>query len=188
MKLPTVAFGKPSSNTFTLDWSTCTDIKISCDNSKFTISDENGTPITDITTNDGTQVLTVSCNTSEIGIYNGIITIYNQSRKVSFNVTDTVNDKWTPVMTGEESYSKKVGNTWTTNFTFKNTETATPSADKNAPFYFEIDHKSFVNTDRLTRNPNHLDEVISYNPDTYVAYLKRLGCKLLPLGLQALAR
>lgn len=166
LKLPTVAFGKPSSNTFTLDWSTCTDIKISCDNSKFTISDENGTPITDITTNDGTQVLTVSCNTSEIGIYTDTITIYNQSRKVSFNVTDTVNDKWTPVMTGEESYSKKVGNTWTTNFTFKNTETATPSADKSAPFYFEIDHKSFVNTDRLTRNPNHLDEVISYNPDT----------------------
>ena len=179
LKLPTVAFGKPSSNTFTLDWSTCTDIKISCDNSKFTISDENGTPITDITTNDGTQVLTVSCNTSEIGIYNGIITIYNQSRKVSFNVTDTVNDKWTPVMTGEESYSKKVGNTWTTNFTFKNTETATPSADKNAPFYFEIDHKSFVNTDRLTRNPNHLDEVISYNPDTYEITAHNAGTAIL---------
>lgn len=179
LKLPTVAFGKPSSNTFTLDWSTCTDIKISCDNSKFTISDENGTPITDITTNDGTQVLTVSCDTSEIGIYNGIITIYNQSRKVSFNVTDTVNDKWTPVMTGEESYSKKVGNTWTTNFTFKNTETATPSADKNAPFYFEIDHKSFVNTDRLTRNPNHLDEVISYNPDTYEITAHNAGTAVL---------
>ena len=179
LKLPTVAFGKPSSNTFTLDWSTCTDIKISCDNSKFTISDENGTPITDITTNDGTQVLTVSCNTSEIDIYNGIITIYNQSRKVSFNVTDTVNDKWTPVMTGEESYSKKVGNTWTTNFTFKNTETATPSADKNAPFYFEIDHKSFVNTDRLTRNPNHLDEVISYNPDTYEITAHNAGTAIL---------
>ena len=179
LKLPTVAFGKPSSNTFTLDWSTCSDIKISCDNSKFTISDENGTPITDITTNDGTQVLTVSCNTSEIGIYNGIITIYNQSRKVSFNVTDTVNDKWTPVMTGEESYSKKVGNTWTTNFTFKNTETATPSADKNAPFYFEIDHKSFVNTDRLTRNPNHLDEVISYNPDTYEITAHNAGTAVL---------
>lgn len=179
LKLPTVAFGKPSSNTFTLDWSTCSDIKISCDNSKFTISDENGTPITDITTNDGTQVLTVSCNTSEIGIYDGIITIYNQSRKVSFNVTDTVNDKWTPVMTGEESYSKKVGNTWTTNFTFKNTETATPSADKSAPFYFEIDHKSFVNTDRLTRNPNHLDEVISYNPDTYEITAHNAGTAVL---------
>lgn len=179
LKLPTVAFGKPSSNTFTLDWSTCTDIKISCDNSKFTISDENGTPITDITTNDETQVLTVSCNTSEIGIYNGIITIYNQSRKVSFNVTDTVNDKWTTVMTGEESYSKKVGNTWTTNFTFKNTETATPSADKSAPFYFEIDHKSFVNTDRLTRNPNHLDEVISYNPDTYEITAHNAGTAVL---------
>lgn len=179
LKLPTVAFGKPSSNTFTLDWSTCTDIKISCDNSKFTISDENGTPITDITTNDGTQVLTVSCNTSEIGIYTDTITIYNQSRKVSFNVTDTVNDKGTPVMTGEESYSKKVGNTWTTNFTFKNTETATPSADKNAPFYFEIDHKSFVNTDRLTRNPNHLDEVISYNPDTYEITAHNAGTAVL---------
>lgn len=179
LKLPTVAFGKPSSNTFTLDWSTCTDIKISCDNSKFTISDENGTPITDITTNDGTQVLTVSCNTSEIGIYTDTITIYNQSRKVSFNVTDTVNDKGTPVMTGEESYSKKVGNTWTTNFTFKNTETATPSADKSAPFYFEIDHKSFVNTDRLTRNPNHLDEVISYNPDTYEITAHNAGTAVL---------
>ena len=179
LKLPTVAFGKPSSNTFTLDWSTCSDIKISCDNSKFTISDENGTPITDITTNDGTQVLTVSCNTSEIGIYTDTITIYNQSRKVSFNVTDTVNYKGTPVMTGEESYSKKVGNTWTTNFTFKNTETATPSADKNAPFYFEIDHKSFVNTDRLTRNPNHLDEVISYNPDTYEITAHNAGTAVL---------
>ena len=168
LKLPTVAFGKPSSNTFTLDWSTCSDIKIESSNSKFTIGTTlgNASKVFNLPDADGNQTFTVYCNTSEIGIYTDTITIYNQSRKVSFNVTDTVNDKWTPVMTGEESYSKKVGNTWTTNFTFTNTETATPSADKSAPFYFEIDHKSFVNTDRLTRNPNHLDEVISYNPDT----------------------
>lgn len=181
LKLPTVAFGKPSSNTFTLDWSTCSDIKIESSNSKFTIgtTPENANKVFNLAGADGNQTFTVYCNTSEIGIYTGTITIYNQSRKVSFNVTDTVNDKWTPVMTGEESYSKKVGNTWTTNFTFKNTETATPSADKNAPFYFEIDHKSFVNTDRLTRNPNHLDEVISYNPDTYEITAHNAGTAVL---------
>lgn len=181
LKLPTVAFGKPSSNTFTLDWSTCTDIKIESSNSKFTIGTTpgNASKVFNLPDADGNQTFTVYCNTSEIGIYTGTITIYNQSRKVSFNVTDTVNDKWTPVMTGEESYSKKVGNTWTTNFTFKNTETATPSADKSAPFYFEIDHKSFVNTDRLTRNPNHLDEVISYNPDTYEITAHNAGTAVL---------
>ncbi len=181
LKLPTVAFGKPSSNTFTLDWSTCSDIKIESSNSKFTIGTTpgNASKVFNLPDADGNQTFTVYCNTSEIGIYTGTITIYNQSRKVSFNVTDTVNDKWTPVMTGEESYSKKVGNTWTTNFTFKNTETATPSADKSAPFYFEIDHKSFVNTDRLTRNPNHLDEVISYNPDTYEITAHNAGTAVL---------
>ncbi len=181
LKLPTVAFGKPSSNTFTLDWSTCSDIKIESSNSKFTIgtTPENASKVFNLPDADGNQTFTIYCNTSEIGIYTGTITIYNQSRKVSFNVTDTVNDKWTPVMTGEESYSKKVGNTWTTNFTFKNTETATPSADKSAPFYFEIDHKSFVNTDRLTRNPNHLDEVISYNPDTYEITAHNAGTAVL---------
>lgn len=181
LKLPTVAFGKPSSNTFTLDWSTCSDIKIESSNSKFTIgtTPENANKVFNLAGADGNQTFTVYCNTSEIGIYTGTITIYNQSRKVSFNVTDTVNDKWTPVMTGEESYSKKVGNTWTTNFTFKNTETTKPSAEASAPFYFTIDHQSFVNTDRSTRNPNHLDEVISYNPDTYEITAHNAGTAVL---------
>ena len=161
LTLPTVAINQDCSETFDLSWSTCSSIAIESSNSKFTVV----TP-SQISNTDGTQTITVQCNTSEVGTYNGIITIYDQSSKKSFNVTATVNDKWIPVMTGQESYSKLIGNTWVADFEFQNTETEKPSADSNAPFYFEIDHQQFVNTDRSTRNPDHLDEIISYNQET----------------------
>lgn len=160
LTLPTVAINQDCSATFDLSWSTCSNIVIESSNSKFTVTPSK------ISNADGSQTITVQCNTSEVGTYNGIITIYDQSSKKSFNVTATVNDKWTPVMTGQESYSKLVGDTWVADFAFQNTETEKPSADSNAPFYFEIDHQQFVNTDRSTRNPDHLDEIISYNQET----------------------
>lgn len=161
LTLPTVAINQDCSATFDLSWSTCSSIAIESSNSKFTVV----TP-SQMSNTDGTQTITVQCNTSEVGTYNGIITIYDQSSKKSFNVTATVNDKWTPVMTGQESYSKFIGNTWGADFAFQNTETEKPSADSNDPFYFEIVHQQFVNTDRSTRNPDHLDEIISYNQET----------------------
>ena len=160
LTLPTVAINQDCSETFDLSWSTCSSIAIESSNSKFTVTPSK------ISNADGSQTITVQCNTSEVGTYNGIITIYDQSSKKSFNVTATVNDKWTPVMTGQESYSKFIGDTWVADFAFQNTETEKPSADSNAPFYFEIDHQQFVNTDRSTRNPDHLDEIISYNQET----------------------
>ena len=160
LTLPTVAINQDCSATFNLSWSTCSSIAIESSNSKFTV-----TP-SQISNTGGTQTITVQCNTSEVDTYNGIITIYDQSSKKSFNVTATVNDKWTPVMTGQESYRKFIGDTWVADFAFQNTETEKPSADSNAPFYFEIDHQQFVNTDQSTRNPDHLDEIISYNQET----------------------
>lgn len=177
--LPPVAINQSSSNTFTLNWSTCSDISISCDNSKFTVSDKNGTRINSITTDEGQQEFVVSCNTSELGTFEGTITIYNQAEKVTIPVSCTVNPRWIPEFTGSTTYSKLVDDTWVADFTFKNTETAKPSAETSAPFYFTIDHQSFVNTDRSTRNPEHLDEVISYDPETYKITAHNAGTAIL---------
>lgn len=180
LKLPTVAFGKPSSNTFTLDWSTCSDIKIESSNSKFTIgtTPENASKVFNLADADGNQTFTVYCNTSETGTFEGTITIYDQADKASFNVTATVNNRWTPEMTGPESYSKLVDDAWVADFHFKNTETTTPSADQNAPFYFTIQHTSFVN-DESARHPEHTNEVISYNPETYTITAHNAGTAVL---------
>ena len=180
LKLPTVAFGKPSSNTFTLDWSTCSDIKIESSNSKFTIgtTPENASKVFNLADADGNQTFTVYCNTSETGTFEGTITIYDQADKASFNVTATVNNRWTPEMTGPESYSKLVDDAWVADFHFKNTETTTPSADQNAPFYFTIQHTSFVN-DESARHPEHTNEVISYNPETYTIIAHNAGTAVL---------
>lgn len=180
LKLPTVAFGKPSSNTFTLDWSTCSDIKIESSNSKFTIgtTPENASKVFNLADADGNQTFTVYCNTSETGTFEGTITIYDQADKASFNVTATVNNRWTPEMTGPESYSKLVDDAWVADFQFKNTETTTPSADQNAPFYFTIQHTSFVN-DESARHPEHTNEVISYNPETYTITAHNAGTAVL---------
>ena len=180
LTLPTVAINQNCSNTFNLNWSTCSEVKIVSNSDKFTIGTTNITANKEITLNqsDGNQTFTIYCNTSETGTFNATITIYDQANKASFNVTATVNDKWNPEMTGAESYSKLVDDTWVADFQFKNTETATPSADSNAPFYFTIQHTSFVN-DGSARKPDHTNEVISYDPETYTITAHNAGTAVL---------
>ena len=180
LTLPTVAINQNCSNTFNLNWSTCSELKIVSNSDKFTIGTPNITASKEITVNqsDGNQTFTVYCNTSETGTFNATITIYDQANKASFNVTATVNPRGTPEMTGAESYSKLVDNTWVADFQFKNTETATPSADSNAPFYFTIQHTSFVN-DESARHPEHTNEVISYNPETNTITAHNAGTAVL---------
>lgn len=180
LTLPTVAINQNCSNTFNLNWSTCSELKIVSNSDKFTIGTPSITASKEITVNqsDGNQTFTVYCNTSETGTFNATITIYDQANKASFNVTATVNPRWTPEMTGAESYSKLVDNTWVADFQFKNTETATPSADSNAPFYFTIQHTSFVN-DESARKPGHTNEVISYDPETYTITAHNAGTAVL---------
>lgn len=170
LNLPTVAINNPTSTTFNLKWSACSDIKITCDNSKFTISDKNGTPITDITTDDGTQVLTVSCNTSEVGTHTGYITIYNQEQKTQFPVKCEVKNKWnTNILSGSTAHSMAVGDTWETDFVFPSGQTATTYPSETGAFHYSIEH-SFADEDLSLRNPAQKDKVITYNNGTITAH------------------
>lgn len=179
LTLPTVAIDQNCSNTFNLSWSTCSEVKIVSNSDKFTIgTPDNSSKEISLTNPDGNQTFTIYCNTSETGTFEGTITIYDQADKASFNVTATVNNRWTPEMTGPESYSKLVDDAWVADFQFKNTETTTPSADQNAPFYFTIQHTSFVN-DESARHPEHTNEVISYNPETYTITAHNAGTAVL---------
>lgn len=179
LTLPTVAINQNCSNTFNLNWSTCSEVKIVSNSDKFTIgTPDNSSKEISLTNPDGNQTFTIYCNTSETGTFEGTITIYDQADKASFNVTATVNNRWTPEMTGPESYSKLVDDAWVADFQFKNTETTTPSADQNAPFYFTIQHTSFIN-DESARHPEHTNEVISYNPETYTITAHNAGTAVL---------
>lgn len=179
LPLPTVAINQNCSTTFNLSWSTCSEVKIVSNSDKFTIgTPDNSSKEISLTNPDGNQTFTIYCNTSETGTFEGTITIYDQADKASFNVTATVNNRWTPEMTGPESYSKLVDDAWVADFHFKNTETTTPSADQNAPFYFTIQHTSFVN-DESARHPEHTNEVISYNPETYTITAHNAGTAVL---------
>lgn len=179
LPLPTVAINQNCSTTFNLSWSTCSEVKIVSNSDKFTIgTPDNSSKEISLTNPDGNQTFTIYCNTSETGTFEGTITIYDQADKASFNVTATVNNRWTPEMTGPESYSKLVDDAWVADFQFKNTETTTPSADQNAPFYFTIQHTSFVN-DESARHPEHTNEVISYNPETYTITAHNAGTAVL---------
>ena len=179
LPLPTVAINQNCSTTFNLNWSTCSEVKIVSNSDKFTIgTPDNSSKEISLTNPDGNQTFTIYCNTSETGTFEGTITIYDQADKASFNVTATVNNRWTPEMTGPESYSKLVDDAWVADFQFKNTETTTPSADQNAPFYFTIQHTSFVN-DESARHPEHTNEVISYNPETYTITAHNAGTAVL---------
>ena len=179
LPLPTVAINQNCSTTFNLSWSTCSEVKIVSNSDKFTIgTPDNSSKEISLTNPDGNQTFTIYCNTSETDTFEGTITIYDQADKASFNVTATVNNRWTPEMTGPESYSKLVDDAWVADFHFKNTETTTPSADQNAPFYFTIQHTSFVN-DESARHPEHTNEVISYNPETYTITAHNAGTAVL---------
>ena len=164
LKLPTVAIGQPSSQQFNLKWSACSDIKIVCNNPKFTI----GT--TDISSANGNQEISVACNTSEVGTFLGNITIYNQEQMETFPISCEVYTKWlTDSIRGSEAYSMKVDETWGTDFYFP-VQRASQYPTTDGPFHYVIEHSNFVDADLADRNPNHRDEVISYHNGVITAH------------------
>ena len=161
--LPTVAVGQPSSKQFHLEWSACTDIKITCDNPKFTIN------TTDITTRDGSLDITVSCNTSEVGTFTDNVVIYNQEQMETFPITCEVYTKWlTDSIRGSATHSMKVDKTWETDFYFP-IQRASQYPTINGAFHYAIKH-TFVDENQADRNPNNPNEVISYNNGVITAH------------------
>ena len=164
LELPTVAINQHCSTSFKLSWSACSDIKIVCDNPKFTI----GTP--DISSANGNQEISVDCNTSEVGTFLGNITIYNQEQMETFPISCEVYTKWlTDSISGSAAYSMKVDTTWDTDFYFP-IQRASQYPTTNGPFHYVIEHSNFVDADKADRNPNHPDEVISYNNGVITAH------------------
>ena len=161
--LPPVAINLPRSKPFNLEWSACSDIKITCDNPKFTIS------TTDISAVSGSQNITITCNTSEIGTFIGDVTIYNQEQKETFPVICEVYTKWlTDSIRGSATYSMKVDKTWETDFYFP-IQRASKYPTTNGAFHYAIAH-TFKDENPADRNPNHPNEVISYNNGVITAH------------------
>ena len=161
--LPTVAVGQPSSKQFHLEWSACTDIKITCDNPKFTIN------TTDITTRDGSIDITVSCNTSEVGTFTDNVVIYNQEQMETFPITCEVYTKWlTDSISGSATHSMKVDEPWNTDFYFP-IQRASQYPTTDGAFHYAIKH-TFVDENQADRNPNYPNEVISYNNGVITAH------------------
>ena len=161
--LPPVAINLPRSKPFNLEWSACSDIKITCDNPKFTIS------TTDISAVSGSQNITITCNTSEIGTFIGDVTIYNQEQKETFPVICEVYTKWlTDSISGSATHSMKVDEPWNTDFYFP-IQRASEYPTTDGPFHYAIEH-TFVDADQADRNPNHPDKVISYNNGVITAH------------------
>lgn len=161
--LPPVAINLPRSKPFNLEWSACSDIKITCDNPKFTIS------TTDISAVSGSQNITITCNTSEIGTFIGDVTIYNQEQKETFPVICEVYTKWlTDSIRGSATHSMKVDKTWETDFYFP-IQRASQYPTIDGAFHYAIKH-TFVDENQADRNPNHPNEVISYNNGVITAH------------------
>lgn len=161
--LPPVAINLPRSKPFNLEWSACSDIKITCDNPKFTIW------TTDISAVSGSQNITITCNTSEIGTFIGDVTIYNQEQKETFPVICEVYTKWlTDSISGSATHSMKVDEPWDTDFYFP-IQRASEYPTTDGPFHYAIEH-TFVDADPADRNPNHPNEVISYNNGVITAH------------------
>ena len=161
--LPPVAINLPRSKPFNLEWSACSDIKITCDNPKFTIS------TTDISAVSGSQNITITCNTSEIGTFIGDVTIYNQEQKETFPVICEVYTKWlTDSISGSATHSMKVDEPWNTDFYFP-VQRASQYPTTDGAFHYAIEH-TFVDADPADRNPNHPNEVISYNNGVITAH------------------
>ena len=161
--LPPVAINLPRSKPFNLEWSACSAIKITCDNPKFTIS------TTDISAVSGSQNITITCNTSEIGTFIGDVTIYNQEQKETFPVICEVYTKWlTDSISGSATHSMKVDDSWDTDFYFP-IQRASKYPTTDGAFHYAIEH-TFVDADPADRNPNHPNEVISYNDGVITAH------------------
>lgn len=161
--LPPVAINLPRSKPFNLEWSACSDIKITCDNPKFTIS------TTDISAVSGSQNITITCNTSEIGTFIGDVTIYNQEQKETFPVICEVYTKWlTDSISGSATHSMKVDEPWDTDFYFP-IQRASKYPTTDGAFHYAIEH-TFKDANQADRNPNHPNEVISYNDGVITAH------------------
>lgn len=161
--LPPVAINLPRSKPFNLEWSACSDIKITCDNPKFTILP------TDISAVSGSQNITITCNTSEIGTFIGDVTIYNQEQKETFPVICEVYTKWlTDSISGSATHSMKVDEPWDTDFYFP-IQRASKYPTTNGAFHYAIEH-TFKDANQADRNPNHPNEVISYNDGVITAH------------------
>ena len=161
--LPPVAINLPRSKPFNLEWSACSDIKITCDNPKFTIS------TTDISAVSGSQNITITCNTSEIGTFIGDVTIYNQEQKETFPVICEVYTKWlTDSISGSATHSMKVDEPWNTDFYFP-IQRASKYPTTNGAFHYAIAH-TFKDENPADRNPNYPNKVISYNNGVITAH------------------
>ena len=161
--LPPVAINLPRSKPFNLEWSACSDIKITCDNPKFTIS------TTDISAVSGSQNITITCNTSEIGTFIGDVTIYNQEQKETFPVICEVYTKWlTDSISGSATHSMKVDESWDTDFYFP-IQRASKYPTTDGAFHYAIAH-TFKDENPADRNPNYPNEVLSYNNGVITAH------------------
>lgn len=174
--LPTVAINQPSTDTFNLAWSACSEsILLVCDNSKFTIQPS----VIQNADGSGNQTITVSCDPSELGTFTGKIFIYDQAQKDSIYVSCTINRKWTPIFSGTKAYNMQVDSTLTADFTYKDTYPGYPSEDPQAPFYYTIKH--ILDPNNHVLKTAYADKVITYDPITKQITAHNAGTAILAL-------
>ncbi len=174
--LPTVAINQPSTDTFNLAWSACSEsILLVCDNSKFTIQPS----VIQNADGSGNQTITVSCDPSELGTFTGKIFIYDQAQKDSIYVSCTINRKWTPIFSGTKAYNMQVDSTLTADFTYKDTYPGYPSEDPQAPFYYTIKH--ILDPNNHVLKAAYADKVITYDPITKQITAHNAGTAILAL-------
>ena len=174
--LPTVAINQPSTDTFNLAWSACSEsIILVCDNSKFTIQPS----VIQNADGSGNQTITVSCDPSELGTFTGKIFIYDQAQKDSIYVSCTINRKWTPIFSGTKAYNMQVDSTLTADFTYKDTYPGYPSEDPQAPFYYTIKH--ILDPNNHVLKAAYADKVITYDPITKQITAHNAGTAILAL-------
>lgn len=174
--LPTVAINQPSTDTFNLAWSACSEsILLVCDNSKFTIQPS----VIQNADESGNQTITVSCDPSELGTFTGKIFIYDQAQKDSIYVSCTINRKWTPIFSGTKAYNMQVDSTLTADFTYKDTYPGYPSEDPQAPFYYTIKH--ILDPNNHVLKAAYADKVITYDPITKQITAHNAGTAILAL-------
>ena len=174
--LPTVAINQPSTDTFNLAWSACSEsILLVCDNSKFTIQPS----VIQNADRSGNQTITVSCDPSELGTFTGKIFIYDQAQKDSIYVSCTINRKWTPIFSGTKAYNMQVDSTLTADFTYKDTYPGYPSEDPQAPFYYTIKH--ILDPNNHVLKAAYADKVITYDPITKQITAHNAGTAILAL-------
>lgn len=159
--LSTTSLGTPESKTFTLSWSTCADeIMLTNSNPRFSLNTYRISP----TDNQGSTTITVTCDAEAVGNpLRDTIVVYDQTQRFFIPVECVVNDKFIASIKGTTAYSKMVDDTWVADFRFDTCQTALPSADITAPFYYTINHDLTGND---VQKPGYKDQVITYNPES----------------------